>query len=87
VLRYPLRTDEALPRVRGEITLIHGERDTLIPIGHAERLAQRAPQARLVRVAGAGHGDLQAFEAYQTALAQALAGQRAAARPDRPPGS
>jgi hypothetical protein len=74
LLRYPLRTDEALPRVRGEITLIHGERDTLIPIEHAERLAAQVPRSRLVRIAGAGHGDLQAFDAYQAALAQALGG-------------
>jgi hypothetical protein len=74
LLRYPLRTDETLPRVRGEITLIHGERDTLIPVAHAERLAATVPRARLVRIAEAGHGDLQAFEAYQAALAQALGG-------------
>ena len=72
VLRYPLRTDEALPRVRGSVLLLHGERDTLIAPVHSQRLLRLAPAARLVIVPGAAHNDLQRFGAYSNALAVAL---------------
>lgn len=72
VLRYPLHTDEALPRVRGPVLLVHGERDTLIAPVHSQRLLRVAPNARLVSVAGAAHNDLQRFAAYSDALAHAL---------------
>jgi uncharacterized protein len=74
LLRYPLRTDLALPRIRGPIWMGHGEHDEVIPLQHAERLLTRVPHAQLLRVPGAGHNDLQEFEAY-------LAGLRGALRP------
>jgi pimeloyl-ACP methyl ester carboxylesterase len=72
VLRYPLRTDERLARVRGPILMLHGERDTLIPIGHAQALQARAPHATLVSVPGAGHNDVHLADTYKHALAAAL---------------
>lgn len=72
VLRYPLRTDQALPRVHGSVLLLHGERDTLIAPAHSQRLLRVAPAARLVIVPGAAHNDLQRFTAYSDALAVAL---------------
>ena len=72
VLRYPLRTDEALPGVHGPVLLLHGERDTLIAPVHSQRLLRIAPAARLVTVPGAAHNDLQSFAAYTDALAYAL---------------
>jgi uncharacterized protein len=72
VLRYPLRTDVALRRLKQPVLLIHGERDEVIPLAHSERLAALAPQARLVRVPGAGHADLHKFDHYQETLALAL---------------
>ncbi len=75
VLRYPLRTDEALPRIRQPVLLLHGDRDGLIPLAHSERLAARNPHARLVVIPGAAHGDLQRFDAYAQALAAALRGR------------
>lgn len=72
LLRYPLRTDEQLPRVSTPVMLLHGERDTLIPPAHSEALKSRAPQARLVLVPGAGHNDLQAFDSYLDAVQAAL---------------
>ncbi|MBL8363157.1 MAG: alpha/beta fold hydrolase [Rubrivivax sp.] len=75
VLRYPLRSDLALPEVRGAVLLLHGERDTLIPISHSERLlslARSARQARLVRLPAAAHGDVHHPDAYRDALATAL---------------
>jgi alpha-beta hydrolase superfamily lysophospholipase len=73
LLRYPLRTDEVLPKVQGPVLLLHGDRDATIPVEHSQRLLAVAPKARLVVIEGAGHNDLQAFEAYRQALAEALA--------------
>ncbi|MBL8305781.1 MAG: alpha/beta fold hydrolase [Rubrivivax sp.] len=74
-LRYPLRTDQWLPKVKGPVLLAHGDRDRLIPFAHGEQLAALAPQARLLRVAGAGHGDIQSFETYLQGVSEALAGR------------
>ncbi len=72
VLRYPLRTDLALPRIAGPVLLVHGDQDRLIPAQHARDLAPRAPRGTLAIVPGAGHNDLQRFPAYTEALAAAF---------------
>ena len=72
LLRYPLRTDEALPRIKGPVLLLHGDRDATIPVEHSRRLLAAVPTARLAVIEGAGHNDLQAFDAYRQALAEAL---------------
>lgn len=76
VVRYGLRTDEALPRINRPVVLMHGERDTLIPPSHSQALLARAPTARRVLVPQAAHNDLQDFDAYRSALADALAALR-----------
>jgi uncharacterized protein len=76
LLRYPLRTDEAVARLTSPLVLVHGDRDEVIGPHHSERLlAQAAPtaRARLVRVPGAGHNDLQLFAEYLGGLRAALA--------------
>lgn len=72
LLRYPLRTDLALPRIRGPVLLLHGEQDRVIPPQHSQRLQALSPQAQLVRVPGAGHNDIEGFGDYRDALARAL---------------
>jgi len=76
LLRYPLRSDEAIGAVRGPVLLIHGERDALIPPSHSAALRGRARDARLVLVPGAGHNDLQQFAPYLDAVSGALAALR-----------
>jgi uncharacterized protein len=72
VLRYPLRTDEALARVKSRVLLLHGERDEIISAAHSERLLRVVPHAERVLIPGAGHNDLQLFPAYLEALAARL---------------
>jgi uncharacterized protein len=76
LLRYPLRTDEALARLKLPVTIIHGEQDEIIDVDHSRRLAARFPAARLAVVPGAGHNDLQAHEAYRAALLNAVLARR-----------
>ena len=64
VVRYPLRTDLALPHIKSPLLLVHGERDTLIRPEHSRRLQALVPGARLLLVPGAGHNDLQRFDTY-----------------------
>jgi uncharacterized protein len=73
LLRYPLRTDQWLPQLRGAVLLVHGDQDRLIEPSHSLRLKALRPASRLVLVPGAGHNDLQQFPAYSDALADALA--------------
>ncbi|MFO1285920.1 MAG: alpha/beta fold hydrolase [Rubrivivax sp.] len=79
LLRYRLSTADAVARLQGPLVLLHGEHDEVIGLKHSERLIARAAQAngaRLVRVPGAGHNDLQLFAPYLDGLAAALAALR-----------
>ncbi|MFO1228442.1 alpha/beta hydrolase [Roseateles sp.] len=72
VVRYPLRSDEAVAQLHRPLLLVHGDRDALIPLAHSQQLAGAAEQARLVVIEGAAHADVHRFEAYQAALSRAL---------------
>jgi pimeloyl-ACP methyl ester carboxylesterase len=74
LLRYPLDTLQSAQGVRGPILLVHAERDELIGLHHAQRLAQALPAARLEVIRGAGHNDVHAFERYEALMRNALAG-------------
>lgn len=72
LLNYPLRTDEAIPHIQGPVLLIHGDRDTMIPVSHSSLLLSRAHHASLLRLPDAAHDDVQDSPAYQAALKSAL---------------
>lgn len=65
VLRYHLRTDRWLKKVKCPVYIIHGTRDWLIPIRHSERLQQINPRKiTLIRIHGGGHNNLPKFDEY-----------------------
>lgn len=72
VLRYPMRTDQVVAQIHSPLLLIHGAQDSLIAPLHSDALKALAPQATLLHIAGAAHNDLQDFDAYLGAYAQAL---------------
>lgn len=72
VLRYPLRTEDDAARIRGPLLLVHADGDTLIPLHHSEAIIAATPHAKLVRLPGAGHGDLHGFPGYRDAIVAAL---------------
>ena len=74
VLRYPLRTDQLLPKIKSPLLLMHGDRDKLIPPSHSQSLKVISPQAQLLIVNGAGHGDIHKFDAYLQGFGGMLAG-------------
>lgn len=72
VLRYPLRSDAWIGRIRGPVQILHGELDTVIPVAHSQTLQTLVPGMRLDVIAGASHNDLQNFPAYLDVVAKAL---------------
>ncbi len=74
VLRYTLHTDQWLAQVHAKVVILHGEQDSLIPIQHAEQLQAIKPQALLLRIPQAGHGDIHQLPAYTEALMAQLQG-------------
>ncbi len=64
-----------MPRLGAPILLLHSREDELIPLHHAQRLAQAATApVRIVELRG-GHNDafIASAQAYRAALAEFLA--------------
>ena len=74
VLRYPLRTDKIITQIKSPLLLIHGDLDKLIPPSHSQHLKALSPQAQLLIVTGAAHGDVHKFETYLQGFGGVLAG-------------
>ena len=74
LLRYLLRTDIAVPQLPGSLLRAHGDHDTLIPPIHSQRLQHLLPGSKLTIVPGAGHNDLQRFDAYLDTVRLAMVG-------------
>ena len=73
VLRYQLRTDKWIPKVRCPVYILHGTRDWLIPIKHSERLQKLLPRKiTLIRIHGGGHNNLAKFAEYHNFLRDIL---------------
>jgi len=72
LLRYPLMTYRDIGRIQAPVLLIHGDRDLLIPFEHSVRLQAAARNARLVRIPGGSHSDLQDADLYTRAIVDAL---------------
>ncbi len=73
VLRYPMRTDDAVAQIKSPLLLLHGSDDKLIASQHSAALKARAPKAEMVIIAGADHNNLQTFATYRERFAAALA--------------
>ncbi len=72
VLRYPIKTNELFPDINCPILLLHGTADKLIPVVQSQHLAKLNPNAKLVEIEGAAHGDIHHFDTYISTLKQTL---------------
>ena len=72
LLRYPLRTDQLIGKIRGPVLLFHGDQDALIPPAHSDQLVRLAAQGQRQLVVGAAHNDVHEFQAYRDAFRAAL---------------
>ena len=74
LLRHPFRSDRVVPTLEAPLLLFHGERDEIVPVGHARRLHEMAPDSELV-IQPAGHNDFPAdASAYRAAIEGFLRG-------------
>jgi uncharacterized protein len=74
VLRYKLRSDRYMKKVKCHTYIIHGTRDWLIPIKHSISLQKLNPgRITLIRINGGGHNDLPSFPEYHNFIRDILA--------------
>src|SRR5215213_1994473 len=65
VLRYQLRTDRWISKVKCHVYIIHGTKDWLIPIRHSVQLQKINPRKiTLIRIHGGRHNNLPNFPEY-----------------------
>jgi pimeloyl-ACP methyl ester carboxylesterase len=73
VLRFQLRTDKWITKVRCHTYIIHGTKDRLIPIRHSEALQKINPQRiTLIRIHGGMHNNLPSFDEYHNFIRDIL---------------
>ncbi len=73
VLRYHLRTDKWILKVRCHTYILHGTNDWLIPIKHSESLQKLNPsRITLIRIQKGGHNNLPSFPEYHAFLRDIL---------------
>ena len=59
LIKYPLPSAEYLTQsAKTPLLLIHGRRDTLIPLAHSHRLREEFPDRTTLHELDAGHGDV-----------------------------
>lgn len=73
VLRYHLRTDHWIRKVKCHTYILHGTRDSLIPLRHSVKLQQINPaKITLIRIQGGGHNNLPSFPEYHNFIRDIL---------------
>jgi fermentation-respiration switch protein FrsA (DUF1100 family) len=69
LMKDPFRSDERIGKVAAPVLIMHGERDTIVPIAFGERLyAMITAHKRFERFPEGGHNDLDQYGATETAL-------------------
>lgn len=73
ILRYPLRTDLYLPKVKCPVTIFHGTEDEVIYSGSSEKLRPLLKKGdEIYFIPGGHHNDLKHFQEYKALLSQRL---------------
>jgi len=73
VLRYHLRTDKWILKVKCPVYILHGNKDWLIPIKHSQALQKLSPRKiTLIEITGGGHNNLPKFEEYHNFIRDIL---------------
>jgi len=73
VLRFQLRTDLWIEKVKCHTYILHGTKDWLIPLKHSERLQKKnSRKITLIRIPGGHHNDLPNFPEYHSFIRDIL---------------
>ena len=74
ILRYHLRSDIWIKKVKVHTYILHGTKDRLIPISQSEKLKELNPQMiTLIKIIGGGHNNLPIFPQYHNFIRAILA--------------
>jgi fermentation-respiration switch protein FrsA (DUF1100 family) len=69
LMKDPFRSDERIGKITAPVLIMHGARDSIVPIRYGERLYDMiAAPKRFVRFPDGDHNDLDQFGATETAL-------------------
>lgn len=73
ILRYHIRTDSWIGKVKCHTYILHGTSDWLIPIRNSEKLREISPRMiTLIPIHGGGHNNLPSFPEYHNFLRDIL---------------
>ncbi|MDX2049348.1 MAG: alpha/beta fold hydrolase [Chitinophagaceae bacterium] len=73
VLRYHIRTDKWIKKVKCPVYILHGTKDWLIPLKHSEGLQKlNYEKIILIRIEGGRHNNLPSFPEYHNFLRDIL---------------
>ncbi len=70
--RYPMHSDLWLPAIKRPVVIVHGDRDSLIPVSHGEKLRRLRASTEMMIITGAEHNDIHKFPSYLDGLAERL---------------
>lgn len=73
LLKYPLRNNDLIPKIKTPITLFHGTEDELIPFVSSEKIqALNSPLATLIPLEGEGHRGALFHDQFRQKLQQII---------------
>ena len=72
-LKFPMRSDLAVPQIKSPVTIFHGTNDDIIPFAQGEALSKLVKSSvKFVAIKGGGHNDLPSAPEYSAALNEIL---------------
>ncbi|HRI26447.1 MAG TPA: alpha/beta fold hydrolase [Chitinophagales bacterium] len=74
LIKYHIRTDWWMPKVKCPVFILHGTKDRLIPFKSGKKLSQLNQNGTLIPIEDAGHNNLPRFAAYHDHLYAILNG-------------
>ncbi|QQS30358.1 MAG: alpha/beta fold hydrolase [Sphingobacteriales bacterium] len=68
IMKYHIRTDLWMPKVKCPIYILHGTKDRLIPFSSGKKLSELNANGTIIPIEEAGHNNLPRFAAYHDHL-------------------
>ncbi len=72
LLKFPIRTNRFIQKVKCPIYIFHGMKDELVPFKHSLRLKNIKPEINLIAIHHGLHGNLSEFSEYHEGLKKIL---------------
>ena len=72
LLHYQFKTNQFLPKIKGDVYLFHGTEDETIPYSSSERLAKLSDNITLFTIQDGSHNNLNTFHDYHQKIDEIL---------------